>query len=69
VNKLIAYLAVACAALLVVDALIHKHVHFGFEDLVAFHGWIALLGAGGLALLAVGFGALVRRREDYYGDD
>ncbi|MHC4958569.1 MAG: hypothetical protein ACYTGN_09340 [Planctomycetota bacterium] len=67
-NKTIAYLAIVCMVLLSVDVLIHKHVHFEFEDIGGFHGWVAFLGAGGLALLAVPFGALVRQREDYYDD-
>ena len=68
VNKIAAYLAIACLVLMSVDILIHKHVHFAFEDLAAFHGWIAFLGGGGLALLAAGVGRLLRRGEDYYRD-
>lgn len=65
-KHLITVLIILCVLLLVAEAFVHKHGHFGFENIFGFH---ALFGFLAFAI-AVFAGRIVRfflgRREDYY---
>ncbi len=68
VDRLAYTLYAVCAGLFLADLLYQKHVHFGFEHWVGFHGWYGFLSYVCLIFLAKGLRKLVKRREDYYDD-
>ena len=61
----IAVLALTVAAELFVDS----HPHFDIERLFAFNALYGFLACAALILVAKVLGLLLKRRDDYYGDD
>ena len=57
---------IACALLLVVEPLVHKHGAFPLEDWFGFHGWFGFVACVGLVLAAKGLRRLLKRPPDYY---
>ena len=59
-------LYVACALLVVVDFVVHRHIYTDIERVPAFYtlyGFIALVG---VVMAAKGLRYFVKRNEDYY---
>lgn len=56
----------ACALLLALEPLVHKHGDFAVEEWFGFHGWFGFLACAGLVLAARVMRAILSRPEDYY---
>ena len=56
----------ACALLLAVDPLVHKHGEFAFEEWFGFHGLFGLAAGLLVVLLASLLRAVVERPEDFH---
>ena len=69
VNKIVWALVAACGLLLVADLFYEKHGHFGFENWFGFAGFFGFLAYSTIVALGKGLRKLVRRDEDYYGED
>ena len=65
-DKLIGLLALVCAGLLSADLLLHKHVHFFFEQWFGFFAGFGFFCCVGLVLLSRQLRRIVKRDEDYY---
>jgi asparagine N-glycosylation enzyme membrane subunit Stt3 len=57
---------VLCAALLLVEPLVHKYGDFSFESWFGFHGWYGFVACVGLVLAAKLLRVLLKRPEGYY---
>lgn len=57
---------IACALLLAVDPLVHKHGEFAFEEWFGFHALFGLAAGLLVVLLAKLLRAGVERPEDFY---
>ena len=66
VNRLVYTLYAACAVLVLVDFLYHKHVNFSFESWFGFFSWFGFIACVALVLVAKKMRKLVKRDEDYY---
>jgi hypothetical protein len=55
-----------CAALLLVEPLVHKHGDFSFENWFAFHAWFGFVACVGLVLAAKALRVILKRPADYY---
>lgn len=68
VDKIFYALCTICLALTVVDLVhaYHKHAHFSFEDIPAFHAGFGFLAYVGLVLTATQLRRLLKRDENYY---
>lgn len=66
VDKIVYTLYAVCGGLILVDLLLHKHAHFGFENWFGFYGFYGFIGCVALVLIAKGLRRLVKRSEDYY---
>ena len=66
VDKIFWGLVVICALTVLADLLYHKHVHYGIESLVGYHGWYGFISCVVLVLSAKVLRRLVKRDEDYY---
>ncbi len=66
VTKVYRAVWVACALLLVVDPLIHKHEAFGFAEWFGFYGFFGFVACVGLVLTAKALRRFLKRAEDYY---
>lgn len=66
VDKVYRSVWVLCAALLLVEPLVHKHGEFAFEEWFGFHGLFSLAACAALVLAAKGLRVLLKRPEDYY---
>ena len=69
VGKLVWALAAACAVLLIADLFYEKHGHFAYEEWFGFAAFFGFLAYTLIVTLGKGLRRLVRRDEDYYGDD
>ena len=69
VGKIIWALAAVCALLLIADLFYEKHGHFPFEEWFGFAAFFGFLAYTMIVTLGKGLRLLVRRDEDYYGDD
>lgn len=59
-------LVAVCVALAVADFAYHKHAHFSFEELPAFHAAFGFLAYVFLVTTAKGLRKVLKRGEDYY---
>jgi hypothetical protein len=64
----IAFLA-ALALTVLAELAVEAHPHFELERLFAFNALYGFLACAALILLARALGLLLKRRDDYYGDD
>ncbi len=55
-----------CAALIGIDLLLPRQVHFAFEKWLGFYGFYGFIGCVMLVLIAKVLRLLVKRPEDYY---
>lgn len=69
VGKLVWALAAACAIFLLADLFYEKHGHFAFEQWFGFAAFFGFLAYTLIVTLGKGLRLLVRRDENYYGDD
>ena len=68
-NRLLIALIVICILLVGADYTYEKHGHYAWEDWPAAQGIFGLAACAVLVLVARVLGGLLRRNEDYYGDD
>ncbi|MDD9947395.1 MAG: hypothetical protein OXU20_40525 [Myxococcales bacterium] len=66
VDKVFYALVGVCALLALADFGYHKHAHFSFEGVHAFHGLFGFLAYFGLVLTATQLRKLLKRDENYY---
>lgn len=66
VDRLVYALYAVCAALLLVDPLIHKHGPFAIEHWWGFYGLYGFVACVGLVLAAKEMRRVVMRPEDHY---
>ncbi len=66
VNRLVYALYVACAVLIPMDFLYHKHINFSFESWFGFFSWFGFIACVALVLAAKQMRKIVKRDEDYY---
>ena len=66
VRRLLRILYLACALLLVLDLIIHRHVIHAWESLWGFYGFYGFLACVGLVLTAKLLRKILKRPEDYY---
>ncbi|MEX2367672.1 MAG: hypothetical protein WD601_13810 [Pseudohongiellaceae bacterium] len=62
-------LYVICAALVLADFIVHRHIELGIEQVPAFYALYGFAALVGVVLLAKGLRRLVARPEDYYRKD
>lgn len=67
IRRLLRILYLACALLLVLDLIIHRHVIHTWESLWGFYGFYGFLACIGLVLTAKQLRKILQRPEDYYG--
>ncbi len=69
VDKLVYGLWAICGLLVLADFFYEKHPYFGFDGWFAFYAVFGFAAYCVIVLSAKAFRRLVRRDEDYYGDD
>lgn len=69
VNRIVYALYAICAGTVLLDLVIHRHETLGFAESFGFYGWFGFVACVGLVLAAKGLRRLIKRPEDYYGDD
>ena len=57
---------IACALLLLVEPLVHKHGELAFEEWFGFHGIYGFVACVALVLAAKALRVILKRPEDYY---
>ena len=65
-RRIVIGLAVVCVALLLADALYHKHTHFSWEGWFGFYAWFGFLAFVFIVLAGKQLRRLLMRDEDYY---
>ena len=66
VRSLLRILYLACALLLALDLIVHRHVIHDWESVWGFYGFYGFLACVGLVLIAKQLRKLLKRPEDYY---
>lgn len=66
IRRLLRILYLACALLLALDLIIHRHVIHTWESLWGFYGFYGFLACIGLVLTAKQLRKILQRPEDYY---
>jgi len=66
VDRLVYALYAACAGLVALDLVIHRHVAHPWERLFGFHAWYGFVSCWILVLLAKRLRRVLMRPEDYY---
>ena len=59
----------ACAILMVLDFVLHRHIAHAWERLPGFYGLFGFVACVTLVLVAKQLRRLLKRREDYYDVD
>ena len=59
-------LYVACALLVVVDFVVHRHIYTDIERVPAFYALYGFVALVGVVMAAKGLRHFVKRNEDYY---
>ena len=59
-------LYIACALLVVVDFVVHRHIYTPAEEIPAFYALYGFAALVGVVMAAKGLRLLVKRDEDYY---
>jgi hypothetical protein len=65
-RKVVWAMLIACALLLAIDPLVHKHGEFSFEEWFGFHAVFGLAAGGLVVLVALVLRAAVKRPEDFH---
>jgi hypothetical protein len=60
---------VVLALLVLIEAVVALHPHFGIDALFAFHAWFGFLACALMIGAAKALGVLLKRRDTYYDDD
>jgi len=68
VNKIVVALYIVCALTIVADFFIHRHGHFWFENLFAFHAVFGFASYVTLIFCAKRLRKLLARSENYYDE-
>ena len=68
VKRVLRILYAACAALLAVDLIFHRHIFHDWEALFGFYPLYGFVGCALLVLIAKEMRKVLMRREDYYDD-
>jgi len=68
VNKVVVALYIACALTIVADLFIHRHGHFWFENVFAFHAVFGFASYVTLIFCAKRLRQLLARPENYYDE-
>ena len=66
VRRLLRILYLACALLLGLDLIVHRHVIHEWESVWGFYGFYGFLACVGLVLIAKQLRKILKRPEDYY---
>jgi len=66
IRRLLRMLYLACALLLALDLIVHRHVIHTWESLWGFYGFYGFLACIGLVLTAKQLRKILQRPEDYY---
>lgn len=66
VRRVVLAVYAICAALLLVDPLVHKHGPFPIEHVFGFYAWFGFVACVGLVLAAKVLRLIIMRPEDYY---
>jgi len=68
VNKIVVALYIACALTIVADLFIHRHGHFWFENVFAFHAVFGFASYCTLIFCAKRLRQWLARPENYYNE-
>ena len=66
IRRLLRILYLACALLLVLDLVIHRHVIHAWESVWGFYAFYGFLACVGLVLTAKQLRKILKRPENYY---
>ena len=66
IRRLLRMLYLACALLLALDLIVHRHVIHTWESLWGFYGFYGFLACIGLVLTAKQLRKILQRPEDFY---
>ncbi len=69
VKRIVYTLYALCAGSVLLDLVIHRHETLGFAEFFGFYAWYGLVACVALVLAAKGMRRLVKRPENYYGED
>ncbi len=69
VNRIVYSLYAVCALSVLLDFAIHRHEQLGFAGSFGFYAWFGFVACVGLVLAAKGLRRILKRPEDYYGED
>lgn len=60
---------ITCGLSIVAEFFIHRHPHFEVDGIFAFYAIMGFVGCALMILGAKGLGYVLKRKEDYYGDE
>jgi hypothetical protein len=66
IKKLWIMLYTVCGLLLILDFIIHRHPHFGFDGFFGFYPLLGFVSCAVLILFSKLAGRLLKVKEDYY---
>jgi hypothetical protein len=69
VDRLLYAFYAACAVLVLLDAVIHRHIYHPWEELFGFHAWYGFAACWILVVIAKQMRRVLMRSEDYYDGD
>ncbi|MEM7480542.1 MAG: hypothetical protein AAF481_05170 [Acidobacteriota bacterium] len=69
VDKIVYGLYITCGLLVILDFFYDKHPHFAFEGWIGFFGFYGFLGSIGLVMAAKAMRLILKRPENYYGQE
>lgn len=58
-----------CAALVIIDLVVHRHAYLPVEEIPAFYAFYGFAALVGVVVMAKALRRVVGRREDYYQKD
>ena len=67
-RKIISALIVIGVLLFLTDAIYHKHIHFGAENIFGFYALVGFFAFIGIVLSGKALRKFLMRSEDYYDD-
>lgn len=68
IRKLWVGFAAVLVLLILTDAFLHAHPHFGVDGTFGFYGWYGLLTCAAMVLFAKALGLLLKRTDTFYDD-
>lgn len=60
---------ITCGLTVVAEVFIHRHPHFDVDGFFAFYGIMGFIGCAAMILGAKALGFILKRGEEYYGDE